>query len=130
MSKSAFTIKVFGICLLVLGVVLAISPNSLLTLFGMPETTEVWIRVVGLLVFNIGIYYWYAAKCEAESFFQASVYTRSLVIIAFALFAVLNLVRPALIIFGLVDLLGGAWTYLTLRKERIPHDLDKLPTRG
>jgi hypothetical protein len=54
MSKSAFTVKAFGIYLLVLGVGLTFAPNLLLSVFGMPATSEVWIRVVGVLVFNIG----------------------------------------------------------------------------
>lgn len=69
MSKSAFSVKAFGIYLLVLGVGLAFAPNLLLSAFGMPVTSEVWIRVVGVLVFNIGIYYIYAARCEAKAFF-------------------------------------------------------------
>jgi hypothetical protein len=84
----------------------------------MPQTTEVWIRVVGILVFNIGIYYWYAAKCEATAFFRASVYTRTLVLVSFAGFAALGLASPVLILFGAVDFAGGVWTYLALSAEK------------
>lgn len=118
MSKSAFTIKVFGIYLLVLGVVLTLVPNLLLSVFGVPQTTEVWIRVVGILVFNIGVYYWYAAKCEATAFFRASVYTRTLVLVSFAAFAALGLVSPVLVLFGAFDFVGGVWTHQTLRSEQ------------
>ena len=118
MSKSAFTVKAFGIYLLVLGVGLTIAPNPLLSVFGMPQTTEVWIRVVGILVFNIGVYYWYAAKCEARAFFRASVYTRTLVLVAFAAFAALGFATPVLILFGAADFAGAIWTHLTLRAEQ------------
>jgi hypothetical protein len=117
-SKSAFTVKAFGIYLLVLGVGLTIAPNPLLSVFGMPQTTEVWIRVVGILVFNIGIYYWYAAKCEAVAFFRASVYTRTLVLVAFAAFAALGFATPVLILFGAADFAGAIWTHLALRTEQ------------
>lgn len=80
MSKSAFTVKAFGCYLLVLGVALAAVPNLLLSTFGLPATHEVWIRVVGVLVFNVGVYYVYAAQCEARAFFRASVCTRALVL--------------------------------------------------
>lgn len=120
MSRSAFTVKAFGIYLLVLGVCLTLVPNLLLSVFGIPQTTEVWIRVAGILVFNIGIYYWYAARCEATAFFRASVFTRTLVLVAFAAFAALGLVSPILILFGAIDFAGGAWTYLTLRAEQQP----------
>lgn len=117
MSKPAFTLKAFGIYLLVLGVGLTAVPNLMLSAFGMPLTTEVWLRVVGILVFNIGIYYIYAAKCEARAFFQASVYTRCLVMAAFIAFAALGLAPPMLVLFGAADLLGGIWTQWALRSE-------------
>ena len=118
MSKSAFSVKAFGLYVIVLGVALALAPNLLLGLFGMPPTTEVWIRVVGVLAFNIGVYYVYAAKCEARAFFQASVYTRVLVLVSFATFAGLGLASPILVVFGLADFAGAVWTQLALRAER------------
>lgn len=118
MSKAAFTIKAFGIYLLVLGVALIAVPNLLLTTFMLPPTTEVWIRVVGVLAFNIGIYYIYAAQCEAKAFFQASVYARAFVLVAFIAFAALGLASPMLVPFGVVDFMGGIWTHLALKGER------------
>jgi hypothetical protein len=118
MSKSAFSVKAFGVYLVVLGVGLALAPNLLLSVFGMPPTSEVWIRVVGVLVFNVGIYYVYAAKCEARAFFQASVYTRTLVLASFAAFVVLGFASPVLILFGAADFAGGIWTQLALRAEK------------
>lgn len=114
MSRAALTIRVFGIYLIVLGVALVAVPNLLLGMFFMPATSEVWIRVVGLLVFNIGIYYIYAARCEATEFFRASVYTRSLVLVGFAIFAFAGLAEPMLVGFGAVDFLGGIWTWRAL----------------
>lgn len=118
MSKSAFTVKTFGYYLITLGVVLIIAPNLLLAIFKMPITTEVWIRVVGVLIVNIGVYYLYAAKCEAKAFFQASVYTRTFVLVSFAAFAAVDLASPMLMFFGATDFVGGIWTHLTLKNER------------
>ncbi len=39
-----------------------LAPNILLTTVGMPETAEVWIRVVGLLAGVLGVYYFITAK--------------------------------------------------------------------
>jgi hypothetical protein len=117
-SASAFTVKFFGIYALLTGLNLMFAPNMLLGMFGIPETNEVWIRVVGVLAFNIGIYYWYAAKCEAKAFFEATVYARGFVFIAFATFAALGLVNKALILFGCVEVAGAIWTWLALRKEK------------
>ena len=120
MTKSAFTIKAFGYYLLALGVVLILAPNMLLKIFQMATTTEVWIRVVGVLVFNIGVYYLYAAKSEARAFFRASVYTRIFVLVSFITFAMAGLVSPIIIFFGAIDFAGGMWTLSALKTEKIP----------
>ena len=67
MSKAAFTVRAFGYYLIVLGITLVAIPNLLLGVFLMPATDEVWIRVVGVLLFNISVYYIYAAKSEATA---------------------------------------------------------------
>jgi hypothetical protein len=117
-SSAAFTVKAFGIYALITGLNLIFAPNMLLNLFGIPATSEVWIRVVGVLAFNIGIYYWYAAKCEAKAFFEATVYVRCFVFIAFALFVTMGLVHKALILFGCVEVVGAIWTWLALRRKK------------
>lgn len=117
MSKPAFTVKVFAIYALVLGATLIVAPNLLFAVFHVPQTSEVWIRVAGVLAFNMGVNYWYAAKCEARSLFRVSVYTRTFVLAAFAVFVFLGLVNPVLILFGSIDFFGAVWTHLALRTE-------------
>lgn len=117
-SKAAFTIKVFGAYLFALGIVLALVPNLLLSVFAFPETNEVWIRVLGVVVINVGVYYWYAAVSEAKPFFLASVFARAFVLLAFAALVLLGFAKPMLIAFGAVDALGGLWTYFAFRSER------------
>jgi hypothetical protein len=118
MSKPALTLKVFGVYLFILGLGLILLPNLILTAFGVPPTSEVWIRVVGVLIFNIGIYYWYAAKHEARIIFLTSVYARTFVLAAFIVFAVTGLVSPVLILFGTVDFAGAVWTFAALKTEK------------
>ncbi len=117
MSKSAFSAKVFAVYLFVLGPVLVFAPNFLLALFGIPATTEVWIRVVGVIAFMIGVYAWVAATHEFRPFLEASVYTRFVVFVAFSAFAILELGSPVIVLFGLIDLLGGIWTYCALKAD-------------
>jgi hypothetical protein len=84
---------VFGVYALVLGIALIVVPNLLLGIFGLPVTSEVWIRVVGVVVFNIGVGSWFAAKSEARAFFQGAVYSRSFVLVAFVGFWLLGFVK-------------------------------------
>lgn len=118
MSKPAFTLKVFSIYLNLLGASLMIAPNLLLPLFGFPPTTEVWIRVAGVLVFNIGIYYRFAASNASLEFFMASAYARFFVLVAFSAFVLFGLARPALILIGSIDFFGGIWTLLAVKHDR------------
>ena len=120
MSKAAFTIKAFAVYLIALGALLALVPNLMLSLFGFAPTTEVWIRVLGVVVFNLGWYYWYAAVSEARLFFAASVVTRAFALLAFAALVVAGFAPPTLILFGFIDAAGGAWTWLALRRETRP----------
>lgn len=120
MSKSAVSAKVFAIYLFILGPVLVLAPNLLLKLFGIPTTTEVWIRVVGVLAFMLGIYVWVAAKHENRPFLEASVYTRFLVFVAFCAFAFLDMASPMLALFGVIDLCGGIWTHFALKADGLP----------
>ncbi|MEW6759633.1 MAG: hypothetical protein AB1437_02320 [Pseudomonadota bacterium] len=117
MSKSAFSAKVFAVYLFIIGPVLVFAPNFLLSLFGIPTTTEVWIRVVGVIAFMLGVYSWVAATHELRPFLEASVYTRFVVFIAFSAFAILKLGSPMIALFGVIDLLGGIWTYFALKAD-------------
>jgi hypothetical protein len=115
MSKATFSARVFAVYVFAVSTVLVVAPNVLLSLFGIAPTSEVWIRVVGVLAFNIGIYAWVGAR--HRPFLEASVYTRGLVFAAFLVFALLGLVSPLIVLFGLVDLAGGLWTWAALKAD-------------
>ena len=118
MSKSARSLFVFSIYLFVLGIILIVIPNVLLNLFTFPETNEVWIRVVGMLVLILGFYYFQASKSEIKKFFQWTVYGRTAVLIFFIVFVLLDFAPPILILFGFIDAVAALWTQLSLRSEK------------
>lgn len=118
MSKAANSVFLFGIYLASLGIVLVAIPNLLLSTFGIPDTNEVWIRVVGMLVLLLAVYYTQAARLELTGFFSLTVYARASVIIFFTAFVLMGYVKPVLILFGAVDFLGAMWTWLALRADR------------
>ncbi len=122
MSKSAFSAKVFAIYLFGIGAVLVVAPNFLLSIFGIPPTSEVWIHVVGVTAFMIGVYAWVAGKHDNRPFLEASVYTRFVVFVAFTTFAVMGLGSPMIALFGVVDLLGGVWTHFALKADALSAD--------
>ncbi len=107
---------VFGVYLCGLGLMLLLTPNLLLRLFGAPETNEVWIRVNGMLVLCLSFYYIQAARHELTTFIRWTVWTRLAVIVYFAAFVLLLSAPKPLLLFGLIDLLAALWTWLALKK--------------
>ncbi|MFC5496937.1 hypothetical protein ACFPOE_05270 [Caenimonas terrae] len=118
MSKSAFSVQAFGVYIIALGLGLVFVPNLLLGLFRMPAANEVWIRVLGVVVMNIGILYVVAARANAVPVFRATVYGRPAVLAWFAAFVLLGLAPPMLLLFGAVEVAGALWTWWALRAEQ------------
>ena len=116
MSAAARSVFVFGLYLMALGVVLLFAPNMLLGAFGMPSTTEVWIRVVGMLVLVIGFLDVVAGRTELVPLFRASVLARGLVPVVFGAFVIEGWAPVQLLLFGAVDLAGAVWTAVALRR--------------
>lgn len=121
MSNIAKTLFVFGLYMLVLGVTVVLFPNFLLSLFHVPTTNEVWIRVVGMLVIFLGIYDIVAAKGELRLLIVWSIPVRFSVIVFFAVFVVAGLAPPILLLFGAIDSAGAIWTWSALRKPNEKH---------
>lgn len=109
---------VFGAYLLVLGPTLAIAPNVVTRLVGAPETHEPWLRLVGVLALNIGLFYCVAAVRELRPIIAASVPVRlgiPLWLLAFVWFAGAD---ASVLVFGAADLAGALWTAAALRIDR------------
>lgn len=117
MSRSAKSVLFFGIYLGIVGLILLLVPNMLITPFGIEPAKEVWIRLSGILLMAIAIYYYLGAKNEIIVILKATAYIRVTIILFFTAFALLELVSPNIIIFSAIDLAGGIWTLVLLKKE-------------
>ena len=99
----------------VLGSALVAAPNLMLSFFGIPETHEVWIRVVGVPVLIIGYLDFMASGIELRVFFRWSVQARLAVPIFLGAFVALGFAPPVLLLFGAIDVAGAIWTAACLR---------------
>jgi len=117
MVSSSRTLIYFGIYLFAVGITLLLAPNAMLRLFEIPETNEVWVRVVGMLVGYLGFYYVQAGRLRMIEFVRLSVYTRSTALAFFVGFVLFGLAEPPFILFGALDFLGALWTWWALRLE-------------
>jgi hypothetical protein len=118
MSKSARSLFFYGIYIAALGAILICVPNILLKLLFFPETSEVWIRVIGVPLIVLAYYDIQAARIEDVAFFKWSVQIRIIPAFIFAAFVLLGFAGPQLLLFGVMELLGSLWTGLTLRSGR------------
>ncbi len=117
MTQAARSVFAFGLYLVLLGAGLILIPNFVLSPFGFPPTSEVWIRVAGSLVAIIGWFFLIAARHELTPFFTATLFARPFLFLSLCAFVLFGLAPPQLILFGVVDLLGALWTFLALRRS-------------
>ena len=115
MSAAAISILVFGIYLIVIGTGFLIIPNTVLPIFKLPKTTEPWIRVLGSVVLILGFYYIISAQNEFIPFFWATVVGRVGILIIFVSLVLTKKAPTILILFGVIDTIGGIWTLLALQ---------------
>jgi deazaflavin-dependent oxidoreductase (nitroreductase family) len=115
MSRAATSVLAWGIYLVLLGPVMMIEPNVLLRPVGVPETTEVWIRMLGMLLFLLAVYYILAVRAELTPLFRWSVWVRAAVLPILVLFTVAGLAPPIILAIGFIDLSGAIWTAVALR---------------
>ena len=117
MSYPAKTLFAFGCYLVLFGAALLLVPNMLLGFFNILPTSEVWIRIVGMLVIFLSVYCIVAARSELRPFMVWSVRLRASVILTFGAFVVAGLAPPVLLFIAVLDLAGALWTWSALRKE-------------
>ena len=125
MSRAARSLLVFGVYLELLAVILVFAPNTLLSVFGVVHTHEVWIRVLGVVVGCVGTYYIISARHGFRPVIVASVPVRLILTASFVAFVLLDYAAPAILVFGVADLVGAVWTAASLRSDASALSLDR-----
>jgi hypothetical protein len=116
MSQAARSLQLFGSDPAVWGAALAFAPNQPLGFLGMRGTSDVWIRVAGMLRFFLALCYRVAAQREQRAFFRSTVLTRSSVPLFCLVHVVARWARWPRLLFGPVDQAGAMWTHRALRR--------------
>lgn len=118
MKSAAISVAVYGTYLLANGLALLLAPGVALGLLGLPSAEEPWIRVVGLVIGEIGYYFLFAARKDIPVFYPATVYGRGFAALTFGALVALKLGPVQLLLLGAVDLFTSVWTYLAIKRER------------
>ncbi len=106
----------FGLYLVALGLGLLLAPNALLALFGQPAVTDPWLRVVGLVVLVVALYYLSAAQSGTEAFFRWTTWGRPMAGVALVVMIGAGLLPGFVALLAVLDLAGAAWTAVALHR--------------
>jgi len=117
-TPAARSIFVFGVYVCVVGIGLVTFPNLVIGPLGFPVAQEPWIRVLGAVAFVLGLYYVQAGRENVVAFFRWSLWGRGLILVGFTGLVVFRQAPAGLVLFGVIDALGAAWTYMALRGGR------------
>jgi hypothetical protein len=99
------------------GVSLIFFPNFLLKILGFEPTQEIWIRILGLLVLILSIYYDRLAKYGNDKTVMATVLGRAAFCTGLVLFVIIGIGKPMLLGFAFVESLFAFWTWQEVRKR-------------
>jgi hypothetical protein len=114
-ARSSFAYGIYG---LASGATLLVKPYFVLGLYGMSPDCQGWVRMLGMFLFVLGIYYIVAALREMVEYFELSIFGRFSVMVFMTIFVLLGYVPRISILLGVIDLFAGAWTLVALRSQR------------
>ena len=98
------------------GLQLIFIPNVLLAMFGFEPTTEIWIKVLGLVVLSLAFCYYGIGKSGNVALVRNTVWMRLLVGSGFVLLVLTGQAKAALILFAGIDIVTAVWTLVELKK--------------
>jgi hypothetical protein len=112
------SIKIFGIYSLVMGSVLLFTPG-LLPSFGLSiGDQDTWARLLGFVLCCSSYYYLRSASAGNLAFAKYTVQTRFVAPLVVFFLIISGKADWHFLPFGIIDGLGGLWTYLALKKQR------------
>ena len=107
----------FGIYILFTGLFILFLPNLFLEILKLPPLSSGWARMLGLIVIVIGGYDVVSGYNSIRVCAAASVYLRILFFTGVLLLFLLNEMPKEILPFGIIDLAGAIWTYITLSRS-------------
>ncbi len=116
-SNRHLSLLVQAIYVIITGLQLIFVPNLLLGMFGFEPTSEIWIKVLGIVILPLSaVYYAISKQGNAESLW-ATIVSRGFVGVGFILLALSGQAKLNLILFAGIDIATAVWTWLEMRKK-------------
>jgi hypothetical protein len=118
MDKVSKSILIFGVYSLLMGVVLLFVPGIILPLFDLPTGGEPWLNLLGFVLICSSYYYIRSALSGNRQFALYTTHTRFAAPLLVVYLIASGKADWHFILFGVVDGLGGLWTWYELKKQR------------
>lgn len=118
MSPIARTVYLYGLYLIVAGLFFLLLPGWFGPLFGVVREDHGWLRLIGLLIADLGLFYSFIGRYDHEPLCRLTVFARVGVAIVAALLVFSGSVPKPFLLLGLIDLAGAIWTQLQPAKRR------------
>ena len=100
------------------GLQLIFVPNMLLGMFGFDETSEIWIKALGIVVLPLAFVYYAISKQGSPEVVQSTVWSRLFVGVGFTLLALTGQAKMSLILFAGIDVATAVWTWMELNRKK------------
>ena len=118
MSRAGKRVYYFGYYVFGMGLLLLFISNLLLPIVNVPTTDEVWIRLVGMLLLVLGLFYRVVGKNNFLPGIHLTLVTRSLAFFVILGFIYFGFISWVIFLFWLGDLAGGIWTWRALKADQ------------
>lgn len=118
MNRVSKSIFIFGLYSLLMGAVLLFIPHWVLPFFNLPVTGEPWLNLLGFVLMCSSYYYLRSAFSNNIQFALYTTHTRFAAPFIVAFLLITGKADWHFISFGIVDGLGGIWTYYELLHSR------------
>lgn len=118
MTKTALSVYMFGLyAIFGIGLPFLLIPHFALGLFGMTAGDDMWVRMLGLFVLIMGVYYVMAVRVDFEPFYNWTVPARYSTAAFMTVMPILGAVAPTILIFAAVDAISATLTLLARRVD-------------
>lgn len=112
---AARSVWLFGLYLIVTGMLLLLAPAVLLTPLALPVPQDVWVRVAGVLALALRATDVLVAHAGSPLLWRATVWRRLAAAAALLGLVMAGIAPPAVALFAAIDIAAACWTAWALR---------------
>lgn len=117
MNRVDKSIFIFGLYSLLMGLVLLFIPNLILPIVNLPVSNESWLYLLGFVLISSSYYYIRSALKGNIDFARYTTHTRFAAPLIVLFLFLTGKADWHFLSFGMVDGLGGLWTWFELKRK-------------